>query len=498
MFEVAELGLEIDKETFKQREPRLREQLLELQAALRDAKIPLVLVIAGVEGAGKGETMNMLVEWLDARGIVVHALGMISEEEVERPRYYRYWRRLPPQGSTGIFLGSWYTSPVIKHAFQQIDDDAFEHEMRRIVEFENLLTEEGVLVLKFWLHITKKQQKKIFKKLEDDPDKAWRVTPLDWKFHDTFDSFLDTSSRALRITSTSTAPWQIIESHDKRFRHLTVAERIIAALKARLAQPALPKVEKPELPVPESVNVINSLDLQAARIDPQAASKEIKELQSRIGQLTRTLLANQRSVVMVFEGADAAGKGGAIRRVVRGIDARYYRIVPIAAPTDEERAQPYLWRFWRRLPAWGHYTIYDRSWYGRVLVERIEGFCRPEDWQRAFAEINSFEEQMAESGVILLKFWLTISPEEQLRRFQDREATSYKHYKITPEDWRNREKWGGYEAAACEMVARTSTEIGPWTLVEAEDKNYARVKVLRTLVERLEHALPHAPRLRPK
>jgi polyphosphate kinase 2 (PPK2 family) len=194
------------------------------------------------------------------------------------------------------------------------------------------------------------------------------------------------------------------------------------------------------------------------------------------------------ALMVVFEGNDAAGKGGAIRRVTGALDPRQYRTVPIAAPTEEERAQPYLWRFWRHVPGRGQFTIFDRSWYGRVLVERVEGFCSQADWLRAYGEINDFEEQLHNYGIVLVKFWLSIDKDTQMQRFKEREEVSFKRYKITEEDWRNRDKWDHYVDAVDDMVDRTSTEIAPWTLVEANDKRYARVKVLRTINEALEAA----------
>ena len=191
----------------------------------------------------------------------------------------------------------------------------------------------------------------------------------------------------------------------------------------------------------------------------------------------------------MFEGQDAAGKGGAIRRITQALDARYYHIIPVAAPTEEEREQPYLWRFWRHLPRQGHFTVFDRSYYGRVLVERVEGFCREEDWMRAYAEINDFEEQLDMSGVIIAKYWLAITPEEQLQRFRAREKTGYKRFKITDDDWRNRKQWPQYERAVCDMIDRTSTDFAPWTLVEANDKYHARLKILKTLCQRIEEKL---------
>ena len=225
------------------------------------------------------------------------------------------------------------------------------------------------------------------------------------------------------------------------------------------------------------------------QIDAERYHKRLRELQQRLNRLGRKAQARGVSAILLFEGWDAAGKGGAIRRVTGALDARFYNIVPVAAPSDEELARPYLWRFWRHVPGRGRFAIFDRSWYGRVLVERIEGFCAPADWRRAYAEINAFEDQLADAGAIVLKFWLATSADEQLRRFREREATGHKRYKITDEDWRNREKWDAYEAAASDMIEKTSTEAAPWHLVAAEDKYHARIAVLKALCNALEGAV---------
>lgn len=488
MFEVAELGQKIDAATFDAKAPILREELLDAQYQLKSADFPVVILIGGVEGAGKGETVNLLLEWLDSRGVITHAMRKPSKEERELPDYYRFWSRLPPRGSIGIFFGSWYTVPIVNRAIGLSDEAQFDHELARIVEFEQMLANEGVLLLKFWLHVTKKQQRRRFKKLASDPDTAWRVSARDWKFHRRYDEFLPISAHALRRTSTGVAPWEIIEANDRRFRHLTVAEKIRSAMQKQLAQAPDSKPQLEPTPVPEPCNPIQQLDL-SLKLEADQYTEKLKKYQGKLGTLSRQLQSQRRSVIVVFEGSDAAGKGGCIRRITQCIDARFYRVIPIAAPTEEERAQPYLWRFWRHLPRRGRYTIFDRSWYGRVLVERIEGFCASNDWRRAYAEINAFEEQLSESGILLFKFWLAISPEEQLRRFHQREATGYKRYKLTDEDMRNHAKASAYEAAACEMFARTSTEVASWTLVEAENKYHARVKVLKSLTDRLGQVL---------
>jgi AMP-polyphosphate phosphotransferase len=234
--------------------------------------------------------------------------------------------------------------------------------------------------------------------------------------------------------------------------------------------------------------VLDNLDLSRQLSDARFKTR-LAEQQSRLNQLQRRARQRDVSTIAVFEGWDASGKGGAIRRVTGALDARDYDVIPVAAPTEEERAHHYLWRFWRHLSRAGRLTIFDRSWYGRVLVERVEGFAREDEYMRAYGEINQFEEQLVAHGILMVKFWLHVSKEEQLRRFRDRTRTSYKKWKIGDEDWRNRARWTDYTIAVNDMVARTSTRIAPWALIEGNDKNFARVKVLTTLADRLEDRL---------
>lgn len=500
MFEVAELGHKVSKQQFDKQAPALREALLAAQyEVLELGKFSVVILINGVDGAGKGETVNLLNEWMDPRHIQTTAFGMPSEEERERPAIWRFWRTLPRKGKTGIFFGSWYTAPIVQRALGQTTDAELEHAMEEIVRFERMLANEGVLLLKFWLHLSKKQQRKRFRKLEKNKDTRWRVTPADWEHHDMYDQFNQVCERSLRETSTAPAPWILVEGADEQYRSLTVGNCLLDAMRRRIdevraresqkakAAPVAAAARRPE-PV-DRLDVLRALDLEKTIADDEYKER-LEELSGRLNRHSRRkkFLANQ-AAVLVFEGMDAAGKGGAIRRVTRALDARQYQVVPIAAPTDEERAQPYLWRFWRHIPRRGHVSIYDRSWYGRVLVERVEGFCGEADWSRAYGEINDFEEQLMRHGIIVAKFWLQISAEEQLRRFKERERITFKRFKITDEDWRNRKRWPEYERAVCDMVERTSTEIAPWTLIEANDKNYARLKVVRTLCDRLDSVL---------
>ncbi|HEY0592350.1 MAG TPA: polyphosphate:AMP phosphotransferase, partial [Thermoanaerobaculia bacterium] len=286
------------------------------------------------------------------------------------------------------------------------------------------------------------------------------------------------------------APWVVIESSDDRFRDLTAGLTLVETLENRLKEPKMkaPKSAVAAESVANPVTILDRVDLKQKLSDDDYDKKLVK-MQGRINKLTWIANAQKVSTVAVFEGWDAAGKGGAIRRVSQAIDARLLRVVPIAAPTDEERKHHYLWRFWRHIPRAGLVTIFDRSWYGRVLVERVEGFASEEEWKRSFLEINDFEEQLAERGIALMKFWLHIGSDEQLRRFKERGEIDWKKHKITDEDWRNREKWNAYEEAINEMIARTSTRIAPWTIIPANDKRFARVDVLRTFAETIENAL---------
>jgi polyphosphate:AMP phosphotransferase len=486
MFESAEVGNKVEKKDYAERVPALREQLLGEQRRLAAAPLSVVLVVGGVEGAGKGDLVNLVLEWTDARGVEVSALWLPTDEESARPPMWRVWRTLPPKGRLGAFLGSWYTQPILDRVLGHAKQLEFDIALDRAIEFERMLHNENTLIVKLWLHIGEKTQHRRLEKLEKDPRQSWRVTKLDWQFFKHYKRFARVSEHAIRRTSTGEAPWHIIEATDWRYRNLTAATVLLEALRTRLDQIAAepPPELVPDLPTPKPVSVLRALDL-SVKLDDETADRRLLKHMGEVARLSRRLSEAKRSVVLVFEGPDAAGKGGAIRRLTRAIDARLYRVVPVSAPSDEESARPYLWRFWRHLPPQGRVTIFDRSWYGRVLVERVEGFCPQQDWQRAYSEINSFEQQLSDFGVIVLKFWLWISPEEQLRRFKDRQATAYKQYKLTEDDWRNRKKWDAYEAAACDMIEKTSSEGAPWVAVEADDKNWARGKVLATVAKTL-------------
>ena len=491
MFESAEIGHAIDKATFEVEEAQLREALLEAQYELRQqGRFAVIILLNGIEGAGKGETVKLLNEWMDPRLIQVETFDQQTDEELARPPAWRYWRQLPPKGRIGIFFGSWYSQMLQGRVRGEIKNAELDQAIGGALGLEQMLCDEGALIFKFWFHLSKKRMKARLKALQDDPLHSWRISPLDWQQSKTYDKFVRFGEHVLRRTSRDYAPWYVVEGADEYYRSLTVGRILLDGLQAAL-EAKTPRLAQPHAaPLTSSLDdlgLLDSLDLSQA-LDKDDYQQQLATEQARLAGLMRDKRMRKHALIAVFEGNDAAGKGGAIRRVTGALDPRQYRIVPIAAPTEEERAQPYLWRFWRHIPARGKFTIFDRSWYGRVLVERVEGFCSPADWMRAYSEINDFEEQINASNVIVVKFWLAIDQQTQLERFQEREKTAFKRFKITEDDWRNREKWTRYIDAVNDMVDRTSTEIAPWTLIEANDKRFARVKVLRTINEALEAA----------
>ncbi|MDH5785726.1 MAG: polyphosphate:AMP phosphotransferase [Chromatiales bacterium] len=495
MFEVAELGHRLDKKSYKESVPPLRTELLTLQARLKEAPFPVLILISGVDGAGKGDTVNLLNEWFDPRLLRTFAFGPMSDEESERPEFWRFWRALPPKGHIGLYVGSWYSNPIAQRVAGNINDVELAGHLLRIKNFERELIDDGALIIKVWLHLSREAQQERLTKLASNPETAWRVTKQDRKHLKLYDEFRRIAEHTLRETSTGETPWNIIEGSDEYYRGISVGHYILQRIGQRLTQhenlrdqpPSTIAIETPPV-VTRPLTLLGQLDM-TQRLEKKVYRKQLEKLQGRLHKVARAAHQKKISSVIVMEGWDAGGKGGLIRRIIPALDARNYQVIPIAAPTDEERAHHYLWRFWRHIPRAGQVTIYDRSWYGRVLVERVEGFARDDEWMRAYGEINDFEEQLSRHGTVLLKFWLHIEKEEQLRRFKEREQISYKQYKITDEDYRNRERWDEYEEAVNDMVEHTSTEYAPWDLIEGNDKRFARIKALRLYCERLEQAL---------
>ncbi|BCG65234.1 MAG: polyphosphate kinase (ADP) [Methyloprofundus sp.] len=493
MFEIAELGHTVSKADYNDKVPTLRTQLLTIQQALSQLDFSVIILISGVDGGGKGEVINILNEWLDPRFMRTNAYDSPSDEEQERPKFWRFWRTMPAKGTVGIYVGSWYSEPIAQHVHQKIDAAKLQAQLTQINELEQELADDGTLIIKCWLHLKQEQQKKRLKQLEKNPETAWQVTKRDKAHLKMYASFVNTAENVLQETSTSQNPWLIIEGSDIRYSSLTVGQHILDKINQHIQARELTANTPAPTPVARIIHgnqpiLLDAMDL-SLELGKKQYNEQLNHYQGKLNKLARQAHQKKISSVLVFEGWDAGGKGGAIRRLTHAIDARSYQVIPIAAPTDEEQQQHYLWRFWRHMPRAGRVTIYDRSWYGRVLVERVEGFAQEHEWQRAYPEIRNFEEALTDHGIVLVKFWLHIDQDEQLRRFKEREKISYKQHKITEEDYRNREKWDDYALAVNDMVARTSTQSALWTLVEANNKRYARIKVLKTYCDKLEQQL---------
>lgn len=500
MLNTAVIGRKVSKADYKRELPELRTRLLQTQRDLRAAGLSMLVVIEGMDGSGRAEVANRLHEWLDPRGIQTHTFWDPSDEERERPYFWRFWRVLPGAGEIALFLGGWYRDILSDAVHKRLEPTELEARLTPVLHTESLLAADRTLILKFWYHLPRQEQEARLRREHRTPDDRWPLASAALKGRKRLQGWAE---RILRLTDSADAPWFVIEAADERYRDLATGYTLLEAMENRLKEhrahqdrrsTPLPPLE-PTLPKAESarVTVLDRVDL-GAKLSEARYEKRLEQLQRRLNPLVWRAHEEGLTSYFVFEGWDAAGKGGTIRRLTGGMDARLYRVIPYGAPSSHELEHHYLWRFWRQVPRAGRVAVFDRSWYGRVLVERVEGLCNPAEWQRAFHEINQFEAQLAEHDGLVLKFWLHISPEEQLRRFEDRQSTPWKQYKITPEDWRNREKRELYEQAVNEMVLRTDTEYAPWHLIAAEDKRHGRIQVLETLCAALEERLGQAKR----
>ncbi len=479
----------ISKQEFDEQEPQLRVDLLNAQFDLNEADFSVVIVIAGDNRLSSNQLGDRLNEWMDSRFIDTNVFLQRTQEEEQRPRSWRYWRVLPADGRMGVFGGAWPLKVVADSLGGKLNKKQFQHRLDQINTFEKLLADDGTLILKFWCHLPDEEYKKRLKKEKKNPDRNWWVDEQDWEVLDRFRKQPKAAEEMLQQTNTPEAPWFVVDCTNARFRDMTVAGIIRDRVQARLENPPKPKATK--VVKQEYEDALGKADLSAA-LEKDEYKKQLAKYQKRFHNLMRKANEKGTSMALAFEGWDAGGKGGTIRRLTSALPARSYKVIPIAAPTEEERVRHYLWRFWRHMPRAGNVVIFDRTWYGRVTVERIEGFAKPYEWQRAYGEINDFEEQLAERGMVVLKFWLHISQEEQLARFQAREVTSFKKYKITEEDYRNRARWDDYTVAVNEMIAKTNTTYAPWHVVPANNKYNARIYVLKTVCNALEKALKKA------
>lgn len=501
MLEKIDLSVNVDKKEYKAARDEIGARLGLLQRKCKEAKLPVLIVFDGFDAAGKGIQVNRLIQPLDPRGFDVFTGDKDGEEERLRPFLWRFWIKTPAAGRMVIFDTSWYRKVQMDRFDGKTREWEMEGAFQDILSFERQLVEDGTVIIKLFLHLSEKEQRKRFEKLGDSKETSWRVSKEDWKRNDHYKKYLKINEEMLERTDTPYAPWTIIEADHKDYAALriltAVADRLDMELKKK-AQGPNPRIFEGPLPPDKYKNgVLSKVDLAKSLTDEEYKAK-LDKLQKKLEILHSELYRLRIPVVLGFEGWDAAGKGGAIRRLTSHLDPRGYKVCPTASPNDIEKVHHYLWRFWNNIPKAGHIAIFDRTWYGRVMVERIEGFCTEGEWRRAYEEINEMEQHLANYGAVILKFWLHIDKNEQERRFNDRMKNPEKQWKITDEDWRNREKWDQYEEAVNEMLVRTSTTYAPWIVVEGNSKYYARVKVLESVVEALEKKIKEVEKAKKK
>lgn len=505
MLEKVDLTMKMEKSEYKAKMTALKLQMGKLQRQCKEMGLPIMIVFEGFDAAGKGMQIGKLIQSLDPRGFEVFTVKEETKEEAMHPFLWRFWTKTPPRGRMAVYDGSWYFKVLSDRFEKKMRESEIENCYRSICSFEKQITEDGTLLIKLFLDIDQKEQKKRFDKLMESKDTAWRVTKADLKKNEKYDQYQDMIEEMLQRTDTEYAPWTIVEATDRRYATVKIYTVITQMLTAGIdnrrreiaRETAAEVIREAEKEASENRSLIDGatkgfqesvlakVDLSLC-CDRKTYRKKLKEYQKKIEKLHGELYQKRIPVVIGFEGWDAAGKGGAIKRLTEKMDARGYVVNPTAAPNDLEKAHHYLWRFWKNMPKDGHIAIFDRTWYGRVMVERIEGFCMQEEWKRAYKEINDMEKDLADAGAVVLKFWMQIDKKEQEKRFRQRQENPEKQWKITEEDWRNREKWEQYEEAVNEMLIRTSTEYAPWIVVEGNDKYYARLKVLETVIDALE------------
>ncbi len=493
MLEKLDLTQSLSKKEYKEKMAEAEPKLAKLQRDCLDLKIPVMIAFEGYGAAGKGVQIGELLRALDPRGFEVFPVKKETEEEQMHPFLWRFWTRLPARGRFAIYDSSWYRKVLLDRFEGKTKTKELEASYTSICNFEEQLTDDGMVIIKIFLAIDQKEQKKRLDKLASAKDTAWRVGKWDRKQNKEFDKYQQMNEEALARTDTDYAPWHVVEATDRKFAAVKVYDIVIRTLEKKVEEVRRQKEEgyTPEVDPGLTGNqdsVLAQADLSLSYTREEYKAK-MTELQNKISRLHGEIYKARIPVVIGFEGWDAAGKGGAIKRLTSHLDPRGYVVHPTSAANDYELAHQYLWRFWNAFPKAGHITVFDRTWYGRVMVERLEGFCSKDEWQRAYKEINAMEKDWTDDGAIVIKFWLQIDKDEQERRFIARQENPEKQYKITDEDWRNRDKWDQYEEAVNEMLIRTSTPKAPWVIVEGNNKYYARVKVLETVVNAMEERL---------
>lgn len=542
----------ISKEEYKPVHDELVNKLVVLQQQAHSKGVGLVVLFEGWNGAGRGGRISDLLYELDARATSVHVADKYDAKQAKAfhkmgqgvtgffPQMQQFWKALDMRGNMTIFDRGWYdiaASQIFNASSKEDPKEILARSVASFEAFEKQLFDDGYIVVKFFLHISKRTQAQRLRALGENEATSWRLEKGALKQVKAYDEYYRIFDELLSCTNFDHSQWMLVNSEDRRRCNMTIANTLVNALdqainggvdpeakaaaqkaqansaglvadvgedeRTRSAEEQSAVREGNELlarkqaelaplgsrfPIEPGYPTLKGADYHLS-LDQETYRRELKIEQKRLYELELEMYLKRVPLMIMFEGQDAAGKGGAIKRVAQALDARSYVIFPSPAPTRPELMHPFLWRYWTRLPKAGHVGIYDRSWYGRVLVERVEGFASPKEWARAYDEINEFERDLVDWGAILLKFWVEIDRDEQLARFNARASDPRKQWKITDEDWRNRDKYPQYREAVEDMFRLTSTEYAPWVILESNDKLYARIKTLKFINRALERRL---------
>ena len=477
-----------EEEELDERLHAARSKLSVLQMQIKEHGLPVLVLFEGWGTAGKGSVLGKVIKNIDPRFFKVATMDEPTEEEGRKPFLYRYFVKIPANGKLEFLDSGWMDEVVKDVLHDKIGEKEYKKKIESVKRFERQLTDNGYLVMKFFFQISRKEQKKRIEVLKENKDTRWRVSgDEDWQ-NKHYDKCMHVFDRYLNDTNSPADPWYIVDAKNRKWAELQVLETLVSGIEtalknSNLAVPLLQNV----FPL-EKIPKLSEISLDK-ELSEEEYKKELKNLQSKLSELHNRLYRRKIPVVIAYEGWDAAGKGGNIKRITEALDPRGFEVHPIASPLPNEKARHYLWRFWNRLPKTGHIAIFDRTWYGRVMVERLEGFCSENEWQRAYNEINEFEKELSDWGAVIIKFWVQIDKDTQLARFEERQNTPEKQWKITDEDWRNREKWDLYETAVNEMLKKTNTTYAQWHVLESNDKKYARIKALKIVIDAIEAAL---------
>jgi len=472
---------ENNRKKYQKEKEKLSTKLGYLQRVLKDYGVPVMIVFEGVHASGKGRISNELLISLDPRYTKFYATHTPTEIELRKPFLWQYFVNTPANTEIGIYYRSWYSlyiamkNKTVKNA-RYPETGILLEEMRN---FEKTMVEDGTELIKFYVEIDEDKQKEHIRRMYDNPRTMWKAQEYD---RDNDEDYRKEMEEIIREDEKS---WVRVRYDDRYETANKVLKIIVEKLEERVEEEKKTSEEKKNNDGFFDGRYPNILKKHEGDFDitKDEYREQIDRLQKEMRDVQYTLYEKKIPLILVYEGWDAAGKGGNIKRVIQQLDPTGYEINTTAAPTDLEFKHHYLWRFWREVPKTGHISIYDRSWYGRLMVERVEGFAANKDVKRAYDEIKNFETSLTNFGGIVIKFFIHISKDEQLERFEARQEDENKVWKITDEDWRNREKWNRYEEAINDMISKTSTENAPWYVINGNSKRYARLKALEIIID---------------